>query len=92
MSRVKIHIQDLIDDPSGVLKPGESSFSVKMWKKLADNCKTDITYLPVDDSVDVSVISEEDWHNLVGTPGTEDSFNTSEQAYLSSLGCTWDAL
>jgi len=39
MSRVKIHIQDLIDDPTGVLKPGESSFSVKMWKKLADNCK-----------------------------------------------------
>ena len=39
MSRVKIHIQDLIDDPTSVLKPGESSFSVKMWKKLADNCK-----------------------------------------------------
>ena len=53
---------------------------------------TDVTYLPVDDSVDVSVISEEDWHNLVGTPGKEDSFNTSEQAYLSSLGCSWDAL
>jgi hypothetical protein len=53
---------------------------------------TDTTYLPVDDSVDVSVISEEDWHNLVGTPGKEDSFNTSEQSYLISLGCTWDAL
>jgi len=39
MSRVKIHIQDLIDDPTGVLKPGESSFSVKMWKKLAKECK-----------------------------------------------------
>jgi len=39
MSRVKIHIQDLIDDPSGVLKPGESSFSVEMWKKLAKECK-----------------------------------------------------
>ena len=53
---------------------------------------TDITYLPIDDSVDVSVISEEDWHNLVGTPGKEYTFNSSEQAYLSSLGCTWDAL
>lgn len=52
----------------------------------------DITYLPVDDSVDVSVISEEDWHNLVGTPGKEDTFNLSEQSYLISLGCTWDAL
>ena len=53
---------------------------------------TDITYLPVDASVDVSLISEEDWHNLVGTPGKEDTFNLSEQSYLSSLGCTWDAL
>ena len=53
---------------------------------------TDVTYLPVDDSADVSVISEEDWHNLVGTTGKEDSFNSSEQAYLSSLGCSWDAL
>ena len=52
----------------------------------------DVTYLPVDDSADVSIISEEDWHNLVGTPGKADSFNTSEQAYLSSLGCSWDAL
>ena len=53
---------------------------------------TDITYLPVDDSVDVSIISEEDWHNLVGTPGTSDEFNLAEQKYLSALGCTWDAL
>lgn len=53
---------------------------------------TDVTYLPVDDSVDVSIISEEDWHNLVGSPGEGDNFNLVEQKYLSSLGCTWDAL
>jgi hypothetical protein len=34
MSRVKIHIQDLIDDPTGVLRAGESSFSDGTWKKL----------------------------------------------------------
>lgn len=53
---------------------------------------TDITYLPVDDSVDVSLISEEDWRSLVGTPGKVDEFSIPEQAYLKSLGCTWDAL
>lgn len=48
--------------------------------------ETDITYLPMDDSVDVSLISENDWSNLVESPGSDENFSDSEKEYLESIG------
>ncbi len=53
---------------------------------------TDVTYLPIDESVDVSLISEYDWLKLVETPGIDDRFNDSEISYLKSIGVVPDAL
>ncbi len=61
-------------------------FIINGIASVLQRSETDITYLPMDDSVDVSLISENDWSNLVDSPGSDENFSDSEKKYLESIG------